>query len=949
MGMKIISWNVNGISRCRRAGFLKFLADSKPDILCCQEIKGRCPLQTPGYLQIWNPAKRPNYSGTLVLTKRQPISYHTGIGIERFDDEGRIITLEYRDYFVVTVYVPNLNPHSPPDRVDFRREWEQAIKDYLMRLPKPAIVCGDFNVTREYIDVYPENQKNSPERPLFQSEQRAGIEALLNAGFVDVFRAFYPNKEGAYTWWGPRKRSREENRGSRLDYFLVSGELLCYIQSVKHHTTTVCSDHCPISIRIGAVAQLHGITEEDMAVQWRTIDWHKMERELFRKQNKLAYAAYQREWDAVYSLQEQIVTSYAARVLAVRSVADTNSAAGIDGVKLKTDAQKMKLAMSLTSRGYQPLPNRYEVVRDRGKELVLHIPAAKDKAMLMLYSYALDPVAEATADKRSFFARKGRSAHDAHAYIMRDLGLSDAPEWVVRVDVKAFFDHVVHSWLIDNIPMDKAVLKKFLRAGVVKNGELFATNQGISFASSLSPILGNMMLDGLQSHIYDALYPQGGVDYLDGGMVRFADDIVVTARTRERAEQAMQTIQSFLSERGLCFNQEKTYIAHVSKGFNFLSWHFRRENGVVEVQPTDNAIKRIEHELEDFIMQFKGTQRALIEKLNDKLSGWAAYHRSTDAYMVFRHIDAIVEGLLVLKMCQKYSRWHRETVLRKFWIKDGGYYIFVLPDDPSCRVIRLAPLAIVRHKPCKVSFNPYLDQHYFAYLQHRRDEQKANGKYRAVWQRQAGRCAFCGNPMLADQEVELIEKQIGAGRHVQNLIYIHRQCAYDTASSWDDFDGEHINLFELLDDFVNDLPTRESPYLELREFFRLCEKSPLTLTFRQIENILGDSLSAEAYLYDAFWFEVMPGMTSPLWREEQYPFHAIIPDESDYYISDAWSSQGYEIKALHRNDERVVFRKSAVGMSGVRIPKALIDRKLPSHIVYKLEKMLKQFVREHGL
>lgn len=124
----------------------------------------------------------------------------------------------------------------------------------------------------------------------------------------------------------------------------------------------------------------------------------------------------------------------------------------------------------------------------------------------------------------------------------------------------------------------------------------------------------------------------------------------------------MQAIQSFLSERGLCFNQEKTYIAHVSKGFNFLSWHFRRENGVVEVQPTDNAIKRIEHELEDFIMQFKGTQRALIEKLNDKLSGWAAYHRSTDAYMVFRHIDAIVEGLLVLKMCQKYSRWHRETV-----------------------------------------------------------------------------------------------------------------------------------------------------------------------------------------------------------------------------------------------------------------------------------------------
>lgn len=137
--------------------------------------------------------------------------------------------------------------------------------------------------------------------------------------------------------------------------------------------------------------------------------------------------------------------------------------------------------MSLTSRGYQPLPNRYELVRDRGKELVLHIPAAKDKAMLMLYSYALDPVAESTADKRSFFARKGRSAHDAHAYIMRDLELPDAPEWIVRADVKAFFDHIVHGWLIDNIPMDKVVLKKFLRAGVVKKWRTVCHQSGYFF------------------------------------------------------------------------------------------------------------------------------------------------------------------------------------------------------------------------------------------------------------------------------------------------------------------------------------------------------------------------------------------------------------------------------------------------------------------------------------
>ncbi|MEY8576600.1 hypothetical protein AALD01_20165 [Oscillospiraceae bacterium 21-37] len=138
---------------------------------------------------------------------------------------------------------------------------------------------------------------------------------------------------------------------------------------------------------------------------------------------------------------------------------------------------------------------------------------------------------------------------------------------------------------------------------------------------------------------------------------------------------------------------------------------------------------------------------------------------------------------------------------------------------------------------------------------------------------------------------------------------------------------------------------RESPYLELREYFRLSDKSPLTLTFRQIEQILGDSLPAEAYFYDAFWYENMPGMTSPMWRGEGYPFHALIPDEIDYYISDSWTSQGYEIKALHRHDERVVFRRVVTGVSGVRIPRALTARKLPDALVYKLERAAGRLTR----
>lgn len=150
---------------------LKFLADAKPDVLCCQEIKDECPLKVPGYLQFWNPAKRSNYSGTLVLARRQPLSCCYGLGIGIFDDEGRIITPEYKDYFIVNVYVPNLNPNSAPDRLDFRIEWDKTVREHFMKLPKSSIVCGDFNVARGYIDMYPKSRR-TPRRNHCSSQRK---------------------------------------------------------------------------------------------------------------------------------------------------------------------------------------------------------------------------------------------------------------------------------------------------------------------------------------------------------------------------------------------------------------------------------------------------------------------------------------------------------------------------------------------------------------------------------------------------------------------------------------------------------------------------------------------------------------------------------------------------------------------------------------------------------
>ena len=246
-------------------------------------------------------------------------------------------------------------------------------------------------------------------------------------------------------------------------------------------------------------------------------------------QQDLSYAAYNREWDRVDKLQHQLVNSWAARALAVRETLKGSTSPGVDGVRWTTDAQRARAVQSLVSRGYRPLPYLYKELVERGKKRINLLPTLRDKAMQVLYTFALDPVAEATADRKSFFARGGRSAFDPNAYLIHDLSGENPPEWVVVADVQTLYDTVVHDWLITNIPMDKTILRKFLKAGMVRDGQLFPTDKGMSMASGLSPKLGNMMLDGLQSYIYDRLYPHGGVDYKNGNLIRFLDDMIVTA------------------------------------------------------------------------------------------------------------------------------------------------------------------------------------------------------------------------------------------------------------------------------------------------------------------------------------------------------------------------------------------------------------------------------------
>lgn len=942
--MKIVSWNVNGINACKRKGFLKILSNLKADVVCCQEIKTRCPLNTPGYIQFWNPGQRSGYSGTLLLSKKTPLSVQYGFCKEKFDVEGRVIAAEYEQFYVVNLYAPN-SQHSP-ERLNFRIEWDECLLEYLRTLTKPIILCGDFNVARDYIDVYPENLRNEENPYGFVSEEREGLNQLLNCGFEDVFRTLNPTKEGAYTWWSNRLNKRCENRGWRLDYFLVSSLLMEQVHSVEHLTEILGSDHCPIVLRLKAQQSQPKMTNEDLADMWRAIDWPRMEELLLLQQQKLSRAAYSKQWEQVTELQKKIVRSFPAKVLAVRHVTQVDSEPGIDGIKWRTDEEKMQAALSLTSKNYHARPYRHFLLQDGGKMRSINIPVAYDKAMQILYSYSLDPVAESTADRKSFAFRKGRSLLDAHAYICKAFDKDNAPEWIVRADVKACYDSLSHNWLIKNIPMDKKVLREILKPGIMVGEEIFPLSRGISQGGTISPILGNMALDGLQEYIYDYLPLHDESDYADGNLIRFADDIIVTVRTHSRAERVIQILKDFLFIRGLRLNMDKTYISRTTLGFEFLSHWYQRKDEILTVTPSIRAVKGFEDDLEQFILGFHGSQKTLIERLNRKLSGWANYHRITDAYDSFRHIDSIVQGLLAKKMRLLHPKRQWKHIVKKYWLCENGRHFFVAQKKPSLRVFRLANVKLTEHTPIRTSFNPYLDIEYYEWLQHHRDEQKVSGpKRRGIWERQEGRCYYCGKKMLPDEEIELIEIKLGKGQGTQNLAYIHHRCSYDILT--EATDGKGVDLFELLEGVTEPEPL-ENPYKTLQDFFHNTNKSPITLTFQQIEDIIGDTLDWEANFYEAYWFDESPGMMGELW-EDEFPFETILPEGREVALAPAWRSQGYCIQRLRLKEKRVIFRKEIPNVSALQIPTCLLETKIPDKAKYEIEDYLKYVVKKYGL
>lgn len=964
--MKIVSWNVNGIRAAWNHGLSGFVEKSDADIYCFQETKTDVPIseiEVEGYYPYWSfCTQRKGYAGTMCLSRYKPINVTFGFGNRFFDAEGRIITLEYEDFFLVNCYVPN--SQRSKYRKDYRLEWDELLLEHLKELQhrKQVIVCGDFNVPISDDDIYEENKWVELNLQGFQSEERENLLRIIGSGFVDSYRLKHLEESGKFTWWSNRRNKRNENRGWRLDYFFVSEKLCGYVQDSYMLTDIMGSDHCPIVLEADLQTpeseadcqiylhrspvhnyddllwlyehqySLDYIKRTDMTPLWNSIDWDAAEQKLATLQMALAKSAYTHDWGLITKWQKKIAYSLDAKVLAVRHVCSTASSSGVDCIKWTTPHEKMGAALALNSKGYHAMPSRLLLINTKnGKQRRIHIETFYDRAMQTLYAFTVDPVAESWGDRKSFAFRKGRSAFDLNEYVRIAFSGHDAPEWVFIGDVRRCYEYINHDWILSHIPMAEGVLREFLKAGYVFSGELFPTDVGVGIGCTMSPIIANMALDGLQEYIYERLYPDGDRDYENGNLIRYADDIIVAARSEDEAKRIQNIVSAFLTERGLELSAEKTRICNVNNGFDYMSRSYYKRGSQLYCKPSSAAIERFMCNMKETIEGYKGSQKALIDKVNKKIDGFVSYHKVGESDEAFRQLDVYIKALL-LQLCEsKHPKWNRKKVLEKYWYMDAeGRYCYALPDKREVRVKFLADALCVDYYPIKTNANPYIDLDYIEKRTENRKILNATGVYRSIWNRQDGKCYYCGRRILRDEEKALIEVDTSQSKMALRNAYVHKRCL-ECSIDYIDTDMPPSSIDDVME-LLRTLDGSRKPigqkHFALSEFFRTCTKTSVTLTFKQIGEILGEPLGAAA-LRKEFWYRT--GFSC---------------------ISQCWLDNGYEIKTLHLEGRcRVVFHQTSESKNtaSVSIPDVLKYGRIPNEAKYELENYFQYIINKFGL
>ena len=530
---------------------------------------------------------------------------------------------------------------------------------------------------------------------------------------------------------------------------------------------------------------------------WYAVDWGRVERNVRGMQIRIAKATRESDWRRVKALQRMLTRTLSAKLYAVRRVTQNQGArtAGVDRELWDSPESRWEAIGRLKRRGYKPLPlRRVFIPKANGKERPLGIPTMRDRAMQALYLLALEPVSESTSDPNSYGFRLNRSTADAMSQIFVAMSQKGSARWVLEADIKGCFDHINHEWLENHVPMDKEILRKWLKAGLIYKGQLQVTEAGTPQGGIISPTLANVTLNGLERELIAHLGAKFGIakaKKLKVNVVRYADDFVITGDSQEVLEQEVWPwVEAFLAGRGLQLSEEKTRITHIDTGFDFLGWNFRRYSGTLLIKPSKKNARAFYRKVAETINGNKTVKQAsLIRLLNPMLRGWARYHSPVVAKEAYSRMESLIFRRLWRWSKRRHPSKSADWVRKKYFHSEGSrHWVFAVPvvreaGKGLLELYQISGTEIRRHRKVKGAFNPF-DPEWEQYGEQLREARMEHSmRHRRQWvslyMSQSGLCAHCGCALTKEtgwHDHHLEYRMHGGSDALSNRVLLHPDC-----------------------------------------------------------------------------------------------------------------------------------------------------------------------------